>query len=119
MADEITISIQGRVAKGLLRESFGELSLSEDLAGKQLSEGTQTVGLTSETLPLGDVGTDIGRIWIKNNSAADSCVFGPDGTSFPVEVVAGSQAYLGWNSTAIHAKGITSIQDIYFRIIQN
>lgn len=119
MAKELSIlTISGTftfpAATPTVTRKFGASSLTEDVADKNYSSGTQNIGMTDETLPLGDVTTPK-RVWAKVNGTFP-VRFSADGTNYPVEIAPASQAYFGFNGAAVHAKAIGGASDIEFFI---
>lgn len=122
MAAELTVSISGNFTRAtvpLVNELFGVFGSTLTIVGNNFIAGTQNIGTSNETLPLGDVSTDIGAVWIKNNDATNYVTAGADSTNQPIRVKAGMQSFTGWNGSSVNVKANTAACNIQFIIVQN
>ena len=83
MAQEISVTITGAVVKGQFKDQFGGTAVKQDMAGSPKLQGlVMNVGTTSETVAVGDLGTE-GIVWMKNLAAPPAgnfVTYGPDST---------------------------------------
>lgn len=89
-----------------------------DVAGSVGNKEQQTIGITDETLNLGDVGT-IGVVAVKNLDATNSITIGPDGTSYPIKLKPLEFGLFRWNAAAIHAKSLVAPCILDYAIISD
>lgn len=78
-----------------------------DVAGSVGTKVAVAVGITDETLALGDV-TSIGYVALKNLDATNPIHVGSDGTLYPIILRPGGWFIGEWNAAAIHVKAITA-----------
>jgi hypothetical protein len=111
---------------GSLSFSKGGASLSTlfasgffDVAGSAVIKQTAAIGITDESLVLGDV-SSIGYVALKNLDATNSIIIGSDGTLYPIILRAnGGWAIVDWNAAAIHAKANTAPCNLEYTIISD
>lgn len=116
MAGELLIAASLKFSKGGALFDANFPSTYFDVSGTAGNKLVQAIGITDETLPLGDVST-IGFVMMKNLDATNYISVGSDGTLYPIKLKPG-EIFLGrWNAAAIHAKANTAICNLEFTII--
>jgi hypothetical protein len=119
MTPPLQVSISGQFQQGdeMAIVKFGASSLEGAVTGKNSTGDTLTLGVTDETLPLGDIGTP-GFLWVKNNGDFPARFRSGASGNYDVECPPGLQIFTGWNGAAIHGIAIGGNTDIQFKIIE-
>lgn len=119
MSSELQLQGSLKFAKGgaNFEATFG--SGYFDVAGSAGNKQVQAIGITDESLALGDV-SSIGYVALKNLDATNSIQVGSDGTLYPILLRAnGGWAIMEWNAAAIHAKANVAPCNLEYTIISD
>lgn len=118
MSAELLVAASLKFSKGgsLFEANFP--STYFDVSGSVGNKQVQAIGVTDESLALGDVAT-IGFVMLKNLDPTNYITVGSDGTLYPIKLKPG-EAFLGrWNAAAIHAKATTAPCNLEYTIISD
>lgn len=89
-----------------------------DVAGLAYIQNNVAVGITDESLALGDVAT-IGWVYAKNTDATNYITLSADGTLYNIKLKPGEFFMARWNGAAIHAKANTAPCNLEYLIISD
>lgn len=121
MADEIKITIKGRVENGNYKTewSFGQVNI--DQAAQGASSGIQSIGTSAENITVGDVST-AGYLFLRNLDSTNFVEFGKDNTGFvnvgklkPGEMCCFRVAA----STTVQLKADTAACDVMYLLLED
>lgn len=117
MSAELQLQGSGSFNKGGAAFSVNFGAAYFDVAGSVGNQEVQAVGITDESLNLGDI-SSIGYVFLKNLDATNSIQIGSDGTLYPILLRAnGGWAIMEWNAAAIHAKANVAPCNLQYTII--
>lgn len=89
-----------------------------DASGSPYIQNNAAIGITDESLALGDVAT-IGWVYAKNTDATNYVLLSADGTLYNIKLKPG-EFFLGrWNGAAIHAKANTAPCNLEYLIVSD
>lgn len=116
MSAELLLAASLKFSKGGALFEANFQSTYFDVAGNAPNKEVQAIGITDETLNLGDIST-IGFVYMRNLDATNYITVGSDGTLYPLKLKPG-EFFLGrWNAAAIHAKANTAPCNLEYTII--
>lgn len=118
MASELQIQASLKFNKSGASINFDFPATLFDVAGSSGIENVISVGITDETLALGDVST-IGYVAVKNLETLNFITLGPDGSVYPIKLKPGEVGLFRWNGAAIHAIADTAPCKLAYFIIPN
>lgn len=119
MAAELLLQGSLKFSKGGANFEANFASGYFDVAGSAGNKQVQAIGITDETLVLGDV-SSIGYVALKNLDTTNSILIGSDGTLYPFILRAnGGWAIVEWNAAAIHAKANVAPCNLEYTIISD
>lgn len=117
MASELQLQGSGSFSKGGASFSVNFATSLFDVAGSAGIQQSVAIGITDESLVLGDV-SSIGYVFLKNLDTTNSIQIGSDGTLYPVILRApGGWAIMEWNAAAIHAKASVAPCNLQYTLI--
>lgn len=116
MSAELLLQATAKFSKGGASFESNFPSTYFDVAGSAPNKEVQAIGITDETLNLGDIST-IGFVFMRNLDATNYITVGSDGTLYPIKLKPG-EFFLGrWNAAAIHAKANTAPCNLEYLIL--
>lgn len=116
MSAELLLQASLKFSKGGAVVEANFPSTYFDVSGNFGNKEVQAIGITDETLNLGDIAT-IGFILLRNLDATNYITVGSDGTLYPLKLKPG-EFFLGrWNAAAIHAKANTAPCNLEYTLI--
>lgn len=89
-----------------------------DVSGTSGIQNEISVGITDETLALGDI-TTIGWVYMKNLDPTNFIIVGSDGTLYPLKLKPGEPMFVRWNAAAIHVKANTAPCNMEYVLISD
>lgn len=116
MSAELLLAASLKFSKGgsLFETNFQ--STYFDVAGTSPNKEVQAIGITDESLNLGDIST-IGFVFLRNLDATNIITIGSDGTLYPIRLKPGEFCLVRWNAAAIHAKALVAPCNLEYTII--
>jgi hypothetical protein len=117
MANELSLSVRMRLAKGGLKKSFSSGSLSIDVAGTNVIDNVQNIGTSEEAVLLGEAST--GGYVIAHNLDATNYVSlrAATGTGNFLRINAGEIAVFRLEAAAPFAIANTAACNVRFIVI--
>lgn len=116
MSAELLLQASLKFSKGGAVVETNFPSTYFDVSGSVGNKEVQAIGVTDETLNLGDIST-IGFVMLRNLDATNYITVGSDGTLYPLKLKPG-EIFLGrWNAAAIHAKANTAPCNLEYTLI--
>lgn len=118
MANELTLSASLKFVKGSKNRAFSKSGIQLDVAGKNYTHKSQTIGTSEEALVLGDVATP-GYILVYNESTTNFVsIRSGTGTANLVKIPAGGIALFHCEASAPFAVADTAAVDIEYLLIE-
>ena len=118
MANELTIAASLKFVKGTVNRSFSKAGVQLNVAGKNYTHKTQTIGTVEEAIALGDVVTP-GYILVFNSSTLNFVsIRSGTGAANLVKVPPGGVALFSCEAAAPFAIANTAAVDIEYLLIE-
>ena len=121
MADEIKLTIKGKVTNGEYKTDWSFSQFSVDQAASGAASGVQSVGTSAENIAGGDVSTP-GYLFLKNIDGTNYVDVGVDNTGFVAmaKLKAGEQAcFRVAGSTTIQLKANTATCKVQYLLLED
>lgn len=117
MASELSMNLgdfaftkQGRS----IRKTGGDQIVN--VSGLDYSAGTQTIGTSQESLPLGEVAT-VGWVWLKNHDATNFITYGTITGQLGQKLKPGEKVYFRAANNVVYVKADTAACVVEFIIV--
>ena len=121
MADEIKITIKGKVTNGEYKTDWNFSQFSVNQAASGAASGVQSIGTSAENIAVGDVST-AGYLFIKNLDATNYVDIGKDNTGFVAvgKLKAGEMCcFRVAGSTTIQLKADTAACKVQYLLLED